>query len=362
MWVKMFKTLKKLKDTERLSLLLHPLVIGNSILRNLEKKYKRVYMLSRPNEISIELNNLCNFNCIQCLRSNTRRKYKYGRISFEDFKKIFDQFKYITGIALDGFGEPFLYKDLFEIIKYIKIKKRYCYVLLFTNGDLINKDICKKLIEHKVSEVNISLDATTEESYKKIRRGGNLKKVLTNIRTLIDMKKKMNSKLPLVGINFILMNENEGELKNFIKLAEDLKVDHIASIRVAMLNWGYKNKRSVESFIKELKEAKKVLNKTKIKCYEDLIYKPESLYDFTKIDYYCPFLWGDIFQVTFSGDVTLGCCTPFKEQYSYGNLLKTKLDKLWNNEKFLTNRLKAKKNISPNIVCEACVNYRRNFF
>src|SRR3989344_2827887 len=161
MWVKMFKTLKKLKDTERLSLLLHPLVIGNSILRNLEKKYKRVYMLSRPNEISIELNNLCNFNCIQCLRSNTRRKYKYGR-----------------GIALDGFGEPFLYKDLFEIIKYIKIKKRYCYVLLFTNGDLINKDICKKLIEHKVSEVNISLDATTEESYKKIRRGGNLKKVL----------------------------------------------------------------------------------------------------------------------------------------------------------------------------------------
>ena len=62
------------------------------------------------------------------------------------------------------------------------------------------------------------------------------------------------------------------------------------------------------------------------------------------------------------------CCSvvrlrsPFRETFSYGNILETPLTEVWNNELFQRNRSLAKQNIAPNPTCESCDRYSKVFF
>jgi len=76
----------------------------------------------------------------------------------------------------------------------------------------------------------------------------------------------------------------------------------------------------------------------------------------------CGFYWGEEFRVTWTGDITLGCCTPFAEQYSYGNLFETPFRDVWNNERFRRNRLASREGNPPNPVCGSCDRFARSFF
>ena len=42
-------------------------------------------------------------------------------------------------------------------------------IFIFTNGTYLNEEMRKKILDHNVSRVYISLDAATEETYAKIR-------------------------------------------------------------------------------------------------------------------------------------------------------------------------------------------------
>jgi MoaA/NifB/PqqE/SkfB family radical SAM enzyme len=58
--------------------------------------------------------------------------------------------------------------------------------------------------------------------------------------------------------------------------------------------------------------------------------------------------------VTFEGEITLGGCTPFKELYSYGNILKTPFEEIWNGPLFRYNRQRTRDRFAPNSSCAAC--------
>ena len=67
-------------------------------------------------------------------------------------------------------------------------------------------------------------------------------------------------------------------------------------------------------------------------------------------------------RVTWNGSVTLGCCTPFKETYSYGNLLETPFTELWNNPAFTRNRELARHHLVPDAACARCQEACKTFF
>src|SRR5207248_11219152 len=76
----------------------------------------------------------------------------------------------------------------------------------------------------------------------------------------------------------------------------------------------------------------------------------------------CPFFWGEELRVTYSGEITLGCCTPFKETFTYGNLLDTPFSEIWNNQMFQQNRARAKRNLPPTETCAKCDKFSKRFF
>ena len=165
---------------------------------------------------------------------------------------------------------------------------------------------------------------------------------------------------PGVGLNFVMLNENEGELVRFVEQAADFGVDFINCISYASYDWGFRNCRTPGSYRRELDAAAARMAQLGVRCKS--FPSPDLSWTDPRHGFDCSFFWGTSVRVAFSGDVTLGCCSPFKENYSYGNVLQQPFSEIWNNAQFQRNRALALHRTPPNAICASCDAFCRSFF
>ncbi len=355
-----FDNYKKLKENHAFGVILHPEILKNYNHYQRELKERPLIMKSAPPSAEIELTNRCNLACVQCLRSLGLKPYTLGDMSFDTYKIILAQFPYLMNLSLNGFGEPTMHKQFCEVVEYTRKERPWCKIGIYSNGMLIDENKAEQLIHCGLTELNISIDAATSDTYKRVRRGGKLEVVHENIKRLVEIKKQSKLDLPLIGINFVMLNENEGELVPFIEQAAEFGVDFINCITYASYNWGFQNRRTPENYKHELDAAAKRMEELDVRCKsfpsDDISWtSAENQFD-------CDFFWGQDLRITHEGEITLGCCSPFKETFSYGNILKQPFKKIWNNELFKKNREMGRAHTPPNNTCLSCDAYCKRFF
>jgi AdoMet-dependent heme synthase len=125
-------------------------------------------------------------------------------------------------------GEPFLRKDLFEILGYV----RDCgfSVSLMSNGTLIDSDIARRIKEAGVNDVQISLDGL-EAIHDSLRGRGSYKRTLQGIGNLVAQGVEAN-------INLTVSRINMGQTGKLVRLAEELGVSAIAFSRLVPTGQG----------------------------------------------------------------------------------------------------------------------------
>ena len=252
------------------------------------------------------------------------------QISFEKFCSIIDEsiIYNLPSIELNGENEPFLYKDLIKCIKYAK-KKGILQISLHTNGVLLNKKLLKEVIDSGLTNISFSVDAVKEETYNKIRVGGNYNKVVKNINNLLEMKKEYNSIFPLIRVSFYKNKINYNEISEFRKVWEN-KVDVV----------------SFSSFYNPFVESSKynmIEKRYRIEGYRtDLCYEPyQRLFIFN------------------NGNVS-PCCTMFGGNLIVGNIYKNSIYDIWHGNKIgkIRNKLRNKKSWAD--ACRKChIGYMR---
>ena len=223
-------------------------------------------MRSIPPFIEIELTNRCNLACIQCLRSLGLKPYQLGDITFENYKKVLAQFPHLMNLSLNGFGEPFMHAQFYEIVAYTRKERPICKIGIYTNGMLIDQDSAYKLMNCGLTELNISIDAALPDTYRRVRRGGKLDILHDNIRRLMKAKRETGARFPMIGLNYVLLNENEGELVKFVEQAHEFGVDFINCITYAGYDWGFQNRRTPENYKRELDAARKRMDELGVRC------------------------------------------------------------------------------------------------
>ena len=107
---------------------------------------------------------------------------------------VFDIFQRIN--------EPLLRKDLEEAIKYAK-SKGIINIYFVTNGSLLTEQRIEALLQSGVTKVFISIDAATEETYNKQRKNGLYKKVVRNVRRLVERRDELGLEFPKVRVSFL---------------------------------------------------------------------------------------------------------------------------------------------------------------
>src|SRR5687768_2458072 len=113
--------------------------------------------------LRVSLTNTCNLACVYCVspKNNTESKetvLEYGALA-NAVHKIHEATNLKT-IRLTG-GEPTLYKYLIPFIKKISIPG--VEIKMTSNGTLL-KNLLPELAETSLKKINISLDATAQDS------------------------------------------------------------------------------------------------------------------------------------------------------------------------------------------------------
>jgi len=194
-------------------------LMGNVISCKLYKKFGFPRVL--PQILTFSVNNWCNSKCKTCniWKYDSKEKMK-EQLNLDEIEKIFSNFKKLNWITITG-GEPFLRRDLSQIVETICNKSNLKILTIATNGTMPEKialDVKKilKSCSNLNFTVNISFDGIGSKHDEIRGLRGNFKKV---IRTLNLLKKIRNPRLT-VGINTVISKYN---VDNFFEVYEYVK-------------------------------------------------------------------------------------------------------------------------------------------
>jgi len=174
-----------------------------------------------PESIEIEVTTRCHLKCTIC--EHTYWNERPRDMSFDEFKKVINQFPKLRWIGTSGIGSSFLNKDFMKMLEYLK--QRSVFVEFFDSFDLIDEKTAERLVDLGIDKIWVSLDAPSKESYEKIRAGTNLEKVLKNVKTLLEIKERKKSPLPEIWFQMIVTKINVSEMPDYVDLIHSIIKD-----------------------------------------------------------------------------------------------------------------------------------------
>ncbi len=287
-----------------------------------------------PISYSIEPTNHCNLKCPECPSGLGTLTRPLGLLKLDDFKKWIDQIK-DTGFYVQLFfqGEPFINKQLPEMIKYAQSKN--IYVSISTNGHFVNKANVEDVLRYAPDKLIYSVDGLDEVSYQKYRVGGTFKQADEGLRLLITRKKQMKKKNPYVEFQFIVMKQNEHQLNNVRKYCDEVGVDKLVFKTMQI--------SSYENAVKFLPTNPK---------FKRYLVKDGQFSIKSKLKNHCFALWRTSV-ITWDGKV-VPCCFDKDAKYTLGILNNNRFIDIWKSnpyQKFRSSVLTDRKKIS---MCTNC--------
>ncbi len=270
-------------------------------------------VLGSPAFLQIEPLNFCNLRCVECPAGNGSLTRKKQEMSFDLFRKNIDEIgKNLISLLLYFQGEPFLYKNLPQMVKYAHERKIFTYTS--TNGHyLLDSLLLESLIKSGLDHLVVSVDGMTQDVYEKYRRGGNLQKVLDGIDNLIFLKEKNRSATPTIEVQMVVTAENEHQTDDFLRFFKDKKVQKV-SLKSAQI-YDFENGNPLIPKNAQFSRYEK--------C-DDGKYKLKS-----SLRNCCWKQWSSAV-VTASGDL-VPCCFDKNAEHKFGNVSTENLLSLWKN-------------------------------
>jgi MoaA/NifB/PqqE/SkfB family radical SAM enzyme len=172
----------------------------------------------------LEVTNRCNLLCTTCPRTYAELEPP-ADMSWQLFTRIVDQVPNLARAVLHGVGEPMLVKDLPRMVRYLK--ERGAYVLFNTNGTVLSEKNGRALIAAGLDELRVSLDASTPESYIKVRGKDYFRRILKNVKAFRAMQEREGHAKPRVSAWLTGLKETIDELPAFVRVAAEIGVKEV---------------------------------------------------------------------------------------------------------------------------------------
>ena len=193
---------------------------------DLTKLGRKYFVNGEPLALIYFVTKSCNCSCAHCFYWESLNKPRPKELTLEELDKITTHLGKLLYLRLSG-GEPFVRKDLFEIVSLFAKKCRPSYIGIPTNGYFTERTIsfAEKVSSLKTRvEIGISID-DLGEGHDKIRGFKNL--FDTAIHTFHELKKL---KAPNLKIGFIAtaMKSNQSRLFELFNYLKNLEPDSIA--------------------------------------------------------------------------------------------------------------------------------------
>ncbi len=192
----------------------------NRILAQLDYTRKNDRVYHYPQLLQIEHTDICNARCIMCNHFFTRN-HGCKFMDFSMIQRLEPYLPYVENIVLNGIGEPLLHPRIMELIS---IYDKYG-IKMTTNTNLsIMTPELASLMHRTFTDIQVSCDAASPETYSAIRQGLNFDRFVKNLKMLRVAGKTE------ICMATVVMRQNFKELPQIVELAADLGCDKLVML------------------------------------------------------------------------------------------------------------------------------------
>ncbi len=306
--------------------------------------------LGSPLHVLIEPTARCNYQCVKCEKfigtyEDDGLVEGSMDMSFGNFCKIIDDIgDRLLTLRLWHYGEPLLNESLFEMVKYAK--KKNVFVVTSSNISLLNEKAGREMISSGLDYLIVSCDGASEHTYKLYHGRDCFNIVEKNLKGLIAEKKKSGSLLPFIELQFIIMRENEKEIEEIRKFADQLGVNKLTYLRLQA------NRLDIQR-IKNVKSIEDILPQKNSFRFSDR--------DRARINFCC-LPWEETV-IRYSG-LVIPCAFDIGQTKKMGRLFEEGayigLNKIWNNASYVSLRRHVRRELENSPTCSCCEKRNNN--
>jgi radical SAM protein with 4Fe4S-binding SPASM domain len=228
---------------ERVRTLLKENILKKKLVNRLVKNYVESKgnlfgNVPAPKSVFISVIGQCNLMCKMCDigLANIDRQAKNQSfalniqgegpdLSFEQLKKVINEFAPYQPMVTLGGGEPTLSRHLPQLVDHLSREKKLMTVLV-SNGTLLHK-YTPQLVKSRLDKLCISIDGP-EKIHDEIRGvKGSFQKAFSALEAMITERRKQKSLFPTIQVNFTISNHNYQYLTEFVEMFDEIDIDAI---------------------------------------------------------------------------------------------------------------------------------------
>lgn len=300
---------------------LTPQKLVNYVRNRWEFKNLRPVLNSFPPQVIIDITNICNLKCPLCPTGARLLDREKGKMDIRLYEDLLDQLKAkVLVIHLYNWGEPLMLRK-FE--QYCHLAKQRGFVVS-TSSNLniqLSRQKVADIINSGLDRLIVSFDGLSEKTYQLYRKGGDFGLLCQNLRLLVEMKKDLGKKYPLITLQFVRHKTNHDDLKHLGRACLKLGADFWQTVDILLLFGLGDNERLIKQWITE-----------------DRLDNSKERFDIRKTEQGlpCVHLWKYPI-INFDGTIS-PCCYVYLQSDDIGDLKQNTFYNIWNSKRYVKAR------------------------
>ncbi len=323
---------------------------------------KPLTMRQLPLHMQIEHTTYCNLDCTMCDRSKCVQTPKH--LEFKQIAHMLEEVR-PAKISLSGNGEPLMHPGVLDIIH--AAKAQGSSVNTTTNGTLLTPKLCQQLVDSGLDLIKISIDGATRATYQKIRGLDKFLHVVDGICALAEAKKRADSPIPFIRLNYVMTQDTYREMPAIVELAAKWGVNGVFFQLLDLVGIEERKESligdlSYEDFAREISRALAIsqtlpINTNLASLHKELAAawkKYQLIAPYQGKQRICILPWFQTY-ISVEGDVRPCCYFKYGQYGTMGNISQTTMREIWNGEVYQDFRkaFREGKRLYP--VCQHCM-------
>ncbi len=304
----------------------------------------------------IEVTTHCNAACLYCPHTLAREKWQNGHFPLTLFQELLPSLSHTNLVFLQGWGEPLLHPDFFEMVRLCK--KQQKMVGFTSNGLLLNKKNIHTIVDLQVDILGVSFAGTTSSTHNRIRKGTDFDTVVAALEYLQHLKAERKTLKPAVHLAYIMLTSNFDELSRVPRLAKKVGAGQVVASNLTLIQDPQLSREALFNNPQRLNEYSRTLARIQkeaadndiLFAYHDPIINEGSCVCPENVCRVCVVnVAGEVSPCVFTNPILSGSSDEatgkerlsiFKdkliplETFSFGNIKNTNLASIWQSERY----------------------------
>lgn len=212
----------------------------NLLLARYHFRARSASLLSRPFGLIVDPSNMCQLACPGCVHSVQSEALQLfdwpkGTLHESRFSALLKRYgPHAIGVHFYNYGEPLLNLNTPQLIR---LAKAWLLRTTISSTLSVRRFDAEAYVQSGLDYMALSIDGATQPVYERFRRNGDLELVFANLRKLVEAKRQLGRRYPVLAWNFLAFKHNVHEIPVAAEMARKLGVDLFRVVQPFDVSW-----------------------------------------------------------------------------------------------------------------------------